>query len=489
MEYPLSGRRKIFTTVENITAENVVYVLNSLLAFHTSNREEEEYLFWYRRGIQPIWQRVKEVRPEINNKVAENHAAEVVAFKDGYFLTQPAFYTSRRKDASVTERVRELNEYLYLSGKQQADNAIVDWFHTVGLGVLYVEPTGDSERPVAAYALDPRNAFVAYSHRPGNAPVIGVNAVAIGDGAESDAGTVIFDVYTRAKVFRVRGSYTPSITMGTQLFATAVSVESEEPNLLGEIPIIEYQYENNRMGAFEGVIPLLDAINKVQSDRLNGIEQFIQSLMIFYNCQLGDDQDGNPITPRTIREAGAIFLKSVGQDRADLKILSEQLDQSQTQVLVDYLYQQAMMIAGVPMSSNSGRSTSDNVGAVYLRSGWATADTLARTTEDLFKTANKLFDRIMLKILRSKVGIDLKESDIDLQFTRNEMDNLLVKTQAALNLKQLGLSPELVLAKSGVSNDPAGDIERSRQYIDAAWTQESPTEMIEDIRTDVSAVE
>lgn len=51
------------------------------------------------------------------------------------------------------------------------------------------------------------------------------------------------------------------------------------------------------MGAFESVVPLLDAINNVQSNRLDGIEQFIQSLMVFYNCTLGEDEDGKQITP------------------------------------------------------------------------------------------------------------------------------------------------------------------------------------------------
>ena len=87
----LFGRRKIYTSTETITRDNVVEVLNSLLSLHTLNMMEMEYLYWYRRGLQPITQRQKNVRPEINNKVTENHAAEIVAFKNGYFLTQPAF--------------------------------------------------------------------------------------------------------------------------------------------------------------------------------------------------------------------------------------------------------------------------------------------------------------------------------------------------------------------------------------------------------------
>ena len=478
------GRRKIYLTTENITSENVVSIVNTLLAVHSQNMLEEEYLYWYRRGLQPILGRTKQIRPEINNKVVENHAAEIVAFKNGYFLTKPAYYIARKEGEEVNEKVKILNEMLYLSGKQTADNNVVDWFHTVGIGNIYVDPYNDDECPVRAYAIDPRSSFVAYSRRPGNEPVMGVNMVV--SGKTEDTTELTIDVFTRRKYFKLAGGYTGTIITGAPIQSTALRVIEERDNVLGEIPIIEYQYENNRMGAFESVISILDSINATESNRLDGIEQFIQSLMIFYNCQLGEDENGNQITPQYIRQAGAIFLRSNGQDKADLKILSEQLNQTQTQVLVDYMYQQAMAIAGVPTSNNTASSTSDNVGAVYLRSGWATADTLARNTEDLFKVSNRYFDRIFTKILRMKGIVDISLSDFDIQFTRNEMDNLLVKTQGALNLKQLGLSPEIALGRSGVSNDPVGDVALSKPYIDKVWgADNNNTEMIDETRTDI----
>lgn len=156
----LFGRRKLFTVENDITSENVANILNSVLPAHVQNMAQEEYLYRYRRGVQPILNRTKNVRPEINNKVTENHANEIVAFKNGYFLTQPAFYVSRSED---TDAVKRMNDYLYLCGKQQADNDVVDWFHTVGIGVLYVYPyANDTECPVRAVALDPRSSFVVY---------------------------------------------------------------------------------------------------------------------------------------------------------------------------------------------------------------------------------------------------------------------------------------------------------------------------------------
>lgn len=478
------GRRKIFSAIEDITKDNLIAILNEILPIQNQNLLEEDYLYWYRRGVQPIINRAKTVRPEINNRVVENHAAEIVSFKNGYFLTKPAFYIARRDTENVNEKVGILNEMLYLSGKQSADNEVTDWFHTVGLGVLYVEPYEDPECPVRVYALDPRSAFVVYSRRPGNEPLMGVNIVVSGKTERTVELTI--DVYTRDRYYKVYGSYTGQVVTGTPMLGTAVSILEDRPNVLREIPIVEYQYDSGRMGAFEVVMPMLDAINGIASNRMDGIEQFIQSLMIFYNCQLGDDPDGNPITPSYIQQAGAIFLKSIGQDKADLKILSEQLDQTQTQVLVDYLYQQVLSICGMPSTTKGGTSTSDTGAAVLYRDGWYQADTYARNTEDLFRVSNRRFDRIFLKILRMKNIVDLSLADFELQFTRNETANLLVKTQAALNLKQLGFSPELAFGKSGVSSDPVADVALSREYIDRMWAAEAPAEQIDEMRTEIS---
>ena len=477
------GRRRIYCTTDEITAENVIEVLNTLLPMHTLNSMEEEYLYWYRRGVQPILNRQKLVRPEINNRVVENHAAEIVAFKNGYFLTQPAFYVARRDEDNVNDRVKVLNEMLYLSGKQNVDNQVTDWFHTVGIGTIYVEPYQDSECPVRVYALDPRSSFVAYSRRPGNEPVLGVNMVI---SSRTDSTTeLIFDVYTRRRYFKLRGGTTGMVITGDPIIGTAYELLEERENVLGEIPIVEYQYENSRMGAFEAVMPLLDAINNTESNRMDGIEQFIQSLMIFYNCQLGEDENGNQVTPQYIRQAGAIFLKSIGQDKADLKILSEQLDQSQTQVLIDYMYQQVLAICGMPSTTKGGTSTSDTGAAVLYRDGWYQADTYARNTEDLFKVSNRRFDRIFTKILRDKGVVDIGLADFELQFTRNETANLLVKTQAALNLKNLGFSPELAFGKSGVSSDPVADVALCKEYIDRMWGSAQQPEQIDETRTDI----
>lgn len=63
------GRKQIFTDVTQITKDNVIKVLQDALIVHEQNRTAIKFLLDYERGIQPIDDRIKEIRPEINIKV------------------------------------------------------------------------------------------------------------------------------------------------------------------------------------------------------------------------------------------------------------------------------------------------------------------------------------------------------------------------------------------------------------------------------------
>lgn len=459
----LIGRKTIYTSYEVIDESNIITVLNEALAIHIENMIAEDYLYWYRRGISPILYRTKQVRPEINNKVREGsgHAEEIVAFKNGYFLTQPANYISRKDDAQ--ERVEKLNEFLYVSGKHDVDNEVVDWFHTVGKGVLMVRSTDDDEKPVEVFALDPRSAFVVYSMRPGNEPIMGVYTVVVND-------EIRIDAFTKDRIYRVSGSVSGRlVTPYPNYTATAISVDRIEPNTLNAIPLVEYKYNSTNMGAFEGVLSLLDALDNLASNRLDGVEQFIQSLLVFYNCELDKDSDGNDVTPAYIRQSGALFLKSFGENKADLKEISSQLDQSQTQVLVDYVYEQIQRICALPLVNKNGHTYDTTGAAVMSSNGWYQADASARNTEDLFKKSNRRFDALFCDILRKKGLLDIKPSEFELNFIRNETSAAQSKAQTLQTLLSAGLAPELAFAKSGISNDPVSDVAMSKEYLEMVW--------------------
>lgn len=452
------GRLDIYSTFDEITEDNIVEELNSALIYHVQNMLQEEFLYWYTRGVQPILNRTKEVRENILNKVQVNTAAEVVDFKNGYLLQKPCAYTARRK--GVQGKLKKLNEYLYRSGKADADNETADWFHRVGKGVTFVEPNDDPDVPFVAYALDPRSAFVVYSLRPGNKPVMGVNFV-------TKDGKAMFDVFTEKQVFHMSGAVKGKMITTEKshdFIVTATSVDYVEPNVLGIIPIIEYRYNSVNTSAFELAIPLLDEISNLASNACDGVEQFIQSLAIAVNCEFPENT-----TITDIRKAGMIALRSIGENKADFKVLSEQLDQSQTKVLMDGLREEVLRICAMPNRSNGG-STYDTTGAAVLASyGWYQADCSARNTEDLFRKSNRQFDRIVVEILRRKGLLDIDPNDFELNFPHGETANVQSKAQAFQTLMAAGFHPELAAEKSGVSSDPVKDMKMSEKYIKMIW--------------------
>ena len=477
----LHGRLPIYTTIEEFKpdeTETIIAEVNEALSIHILNLFDMEYLYWYRRGFTPIYSKTKEIRPEINNKVSVNLAGPIVDFNDGYFLTQPATYIPRKGKEEVAGKVSELNEYLYRSGKHDADNEVVDWFNTVGKADLFVRSVDDAEMPFEAYALDPRSVFVARSTAPGNKPVYAGYTVA-------KDGVLYVDVWDKRNCYRLKGTVTGKLVRPYKDYAcTVTEIVEVLPNPIGEIPIVEYQYNSVWMSCFELAMPLMDAISQIQSDRLDGLDQAIQSLLVFYNCELGKDEEGKDITPSYVRAAGALFLKSIGENKADLKEIVTNLDQSQTQVLINNLYELIYTICGMP--STQGSFPGDSTGlAIELKDGWQICEMNARNTEDLFKKANRQFDRIITSILRGKGILDINLSDFELHFTRNELRAVQSKAQALQTMLAAGLHPTLALAKSGISADPVSDFEISKGYMNLRWGDPEAKEVEKKAKEDI----
>ena len=241
--------------------------------------------------------------------------------------------------------------------------------------------------------------------------------------------------------------------------------------MLGYIPIIEYRYNSVNTSAFELAIPLLDELSNMTSNACDGIEQFIQTLAIAVNCEF---PDGTTISD--IRKAGMIALRSIGENKADFKVLTEQLDQTQTKVLMDGMREEVYHICAMPNRSD-GRNY-DTTGAAQLASlGWYQADCSARNTEDLFRESNREFDRIIVEILKRKGLLDIDINDFELNFPHGETANVQSKAQAFQTLMSAGLHPELAAEKSGISSDPVKDMKFSEDYLKMIWGD--PSKVVE----------
>lgn len=426
----LNGRRMILTDETEVNIGNVVQILRKALPYHWKNRSEISYLWSYYKGRQPILNRVKEVRPEITNKIVENRANEIVSFKSGYLMGEPLQYVSRGNAENIADAINQLNEFVFAEEKPAKDKELADWFHICGTSFRMVLPDEiageDDESPFEIYTLDPRNTFVVYNNGLGNKPILGVKYVV------DENGVVHYSCYSDHEYFEIVES----------------KVISYDTHILGEIPIIEYPLNMARIGAFELVIPLLDAINLTDSNRLDGVEQFIQALMLFHNVDISSEDFDE------LRERGAIKFKDIDpQLKAEINYLVSNLNQGETQTLVDHMYQTVLTICGMP-NRNGGSSTSDTGSAVIMRDGWSAAEARAKDSELMFKKSERIFLKVVLNICRTLANMDLKVCNVEIRFTRRNYENILQKAQVLdLMLKNNKIHPRLAFEHCGLFVD------------------------------------
>lgn len=179
------GRRIIYTDATEITAANVADEVRKAITVHESNRAEIDVLYQYYRGKTAILKKEKEVRENINHKVNENRAYEIVSFHKGYTFGEAIQYVRRENSASdtgddaIAADINALNGYMSDADKAACDNELAEWLYVSGTSYRLTLPNkawskdGD-EPPFALYALDPRQCFIVYGNGVDHRPLMAV---------------------------------------------------------------------------------------------------------------------------------------------------------------------------------------------------------------------------------------------------------------------------------------------------------------------------
>lgn len=442
----LFGRKVIYYDDVEITRQNVRDIVRNIIPVHQENSRQIDRLYRIFRGEQAVLGKTKIVRAEINNKIIVNYANQIVSFKTGYLLGKPIQYVSRGErtmDISdeVSKEIDTLNRYASDCDKAAKDVELAEWFHICGTSYRMIESNGtasDGESPFNIYTLDPRYTCVVYSNDVSHKPIMAINTVKKVD------GSIVYNVWTRNKLFVI----VEPVEFGE-------SVIDEREHFYGRVPIIEYPANNSRLGAFEIVLSLLDAINASFSDLADGREQFINALLVIKGADITSEQF------EELREKGGLKVPADG----DVKYLVSELNQTQNGETINLMIDTMLEIVGMPKRSGGSGGTSDNGIAVYLRSGYEDAESRANDTERIFKKSENELLRIALRICNAMRGIKLQLSSVEPHFTRQNTDNLLAKVQALTTmLASDKIHPRLAWQLSTLVSDPESAYMISAEY-------------------------
>lgn len=448
------GRRKIVSDrkSKDLRDKDVLAdVLNNAMATHNLNRGEIEYLLNYKNGQQEILNKRKKVRKEINNKVVINHAQMATRNIVGYFLGTPIQYVQDglrdRKDL-----VDELNRCVQYEDKSNVDREIGEYQSITGTAfrIIYRDKDVADEVPFEDRSLDPRTTFVVYENSISERPLLGVTFYDKVSDKNVHSGSKFY-VYTDFGRYMVD-------TDGNRR-VQAEDIGELEPYDVGGVPIIEYPNNMSRTGDWELMIGLMEAINSLHSGRFDDIDQTVQSLLVFINAEIDDERYAS------MREEGIVSLVNNTGAKSDIKNINNTLDQSGMHMFAEQLEDLLYALIGIPSRNNRPGGGGDTGTAVELRDGWADLEIIARTKEATFKKAEKRALKIILHIFNLDKDEDLRLMDIDIKFSRNKTNNLLVKTQAYQTLVQTKtLDPVDCLAIVDIVSDVNEFIARGQAF-------------------------
>lgn len=441
------GRRIIYTNKKQITANNIVDELNKALVIHNQNAREIEYLDRYYRGDQPILYRKKVNRPEVNNKIVLNLAYELVERKTAEICAEPIQYVLRGTDDEKSNQITELNITMDSESKQEVDIDICRWRSICGTAYRFIGNDSGSddlldESDFALFSENPVYTFVAYfsNGRPAFSCQI----------REGENGETIYFCYTNSEWFEI----------------TDEKVAHSGKNGNGAIPVIEYPNNARRISDIEITIPITDSINTLNSDRINGIEQFVSSWIKFVNCQVDEEQF------KKMSLLGALVVKSNNgaENKADVDVMSNELNQAEGQIVFNDLFEKFLSIQG--LANRQGNTGGDTQGAVNLRNGHYDAGLRTAINEPILKKSERMSLKIILNRLRINRNFTLLPSDIEIHINHNKLDNMLVKAEVLKMLLDSGVYYKRAIKTVDMFSDPEQVAVESKKRMEILYPEE-----------------
>lgn len=446
------GRKIAYADVDEITEDNIVSVVGSCIGDFNWNKRIFKYLWDYYKGDQPIRYRQKVVRDDVNNPIVENHAWEIVRFKNGQTNGEPIQCVSTQKEEKINKGVDRFNDYCRAAGKHAKDISSGEWTSATGTGFKAAQRKKGAEVPFRIAVPTPINTFIIYS-RYTEEPLLAVQEL------KDENGEWYKLCFSETHEYYIKNGKLIEIPDSNG------NLVKSRPHAFGGIPIVEYPNNQNRVSDIELVIDILDAINNMQSNRMDAIEQFVQSWVKFVNCNIDKE------TFQEMKMAGALVVKSNnGENKADVDIMTQELNQTEAQVAKDDLWDNALSISAIPnKQSNTG---GDTQGAVELRNGWDFSKQAARLKDPYTMDAERRLNTVLLNIIRQEKGSEecpFGIMDYEVQINHSPTDNMQVKTQVLQMLLSSGIHPLVAIKVCGLWGDAEKVYILSKPYLDVLY--------------------
>lgn len=477
------GRANIYTAEPYVTSENLIDILMSAKSAHQNNISDIKKLIQYEKGDQSL-QREKKVRPEINIIDIDNIANQITEFKLGYDWGYPITIVQRGARDVDSESVSLLNDYYELAGNRGKQQELARFVEITGIGYTYVDINPDYEEgdsPFTLEVLDPQFTFVVRSTYYSDKRII----MAATFGETDKDGDTQYTCFTKDRRYIVNSQ--------NQI--------EEWTNPLGVIPIIEWIRAYDRMGCFERQIPEMDALNLLNSDFLNDVDQNTQAIWHVNDVEFAKeeitDSEGN-VTYKVKRPENGQWLQTFSNPNGSKPSITPlTVNYNYSGVLNNIVNKRQTILSKCDVPQRNDTSGGSSGIAMSDASGWSAAEASASKKENIQDLCKCAELRVVFKAIQKngKIASDdpikkLTLADVKPYIKRQKSYEMTVKTNAFATMVAHGIHGLDAIQSINYFDDPSQVWERSKdtieQYQQKTFGEEPVQEQIE-VDTELSS--
>lgn len=399
-------------------------ILAKLIARHSLSGERYRKLGDYYLGNHAICSRRRASDRAANNKIVCNHAKYIVDIAKSYLVGNPISYAC--SDGYDIEAVK--NSYIV----QDMPSIDAELEKTMSIyGTAYEMVYADGSSQPKSVALPPQNTFVVYGAGVGEMPLIGVHYYRKRDIDGTVTGTCAV-VCDNAMVYTFENDADSFEHM---------TLTASHRHYFGALPILEYRNNEERQGDFEQLIPLIDAYNILESDRVNDKEQFVDAFLFLTGIDLDSTQ------AKKLREEKILM----GYEGASAEYLSKVMNENDVEVLKNALKTDIHRFSMIPDLSD--RTFGSNLSGVAIKYKLMGFEQHVRNKERYFAKALKKRFELYVNFLSLKGAMEFVPIHrVDVIFTRNMPVNELEISQMIKNLEGIATNETLLSQLSFVGD-------------------------------------
>lgn len=362
-----------------------------------------------------------------NTIIQHDYPGYIVKVASSYLIGDAIKYDS----STQAEQVGALRDLYSLCDIDSIDIEIAEDASIYGRGVEIVYT--NEEANIRSAVLSPLEAFVVYDNTVEHKPILGIHVL---PDIDDKGGVCSYDVYVATD--KVTAHYHgKTIDKLTYMEETA--------HYFGRVPIIEYWNNAHEESDFERVMPLIDAYDIVQSDRVNDKQQFTDSLLMlsgFSDIEGGDDEG-------TMNRRKRILVSP--QSDARMEWITKPAIEADTNILMESLNADIHKFSCIPDMSD--QNFAGNTSGVAMRFKMLGLEQITRHKERWFREGLKTRLACYAEYMRIVMTIMIDITAIKMTFTRGMPINDLELAQTLAMYKGIAPTRQLLSRVPFIDDD------------------------------------